>query len=158
LHFEAELARDRLDGVNRSSVHIGLASFAKTSVTDRNVEPFQEAFQRCRPAIHGRGLNDFGREEPAIAGAEGRHRGIDHWLLRLGWARSVPAALKTSVAGESRSTRTSTMPDSPCCKGIRRAEFVRTLSSTRSCPSRGSWATPVTTAATLPYCPQGNPA
>ena len=53
---------NRIDG---GSIHVGLAGLTETTITDGDIEAFEEALQRGWPAVHCRCLYDFRRQETA---------------------------------------------------------------------------------------------
>ena len=62
LCLEPQAHGDLLDHVDRRAVEAGLTRLLQTWITDRDAEAFEEALERGRPAVHGRRLDNLGRE------------------------------------------------------------------------------------------------
>src|SRR6266704_2110851 len=74
LCLESELYRRLLDRIDRGAVHIRLTGLAQATVTHPDAEALQEALERCRAAVHGRGLHHLSRQEAtADPRGTGRH-------------------------------------------------------------------------------------
>src|SRR5690349_1046690 len=141
--IQPELYCDFFHSVDRSSIDIGLAGFAQSPVAHGDAETFQHAFERSRPAIHGRGLHDLGDDEaaarpahcctPSSCGAESRLK------LRR-------ALCSTSTAGDTRSTSTSTVAVRLGLSMSLRSVSGSVTNSTRILPSFTSVATDATLA------------
>ena len=120
LGLEPEPARDGLEHVDGSSVHVGLARLAEPAVVDGDAEALEETLQHGRPAVHGRGLDDLGYE-PSPSRPSARSHGSDRLLgiaeIRRA-ARYRPVARRTRTAGVTRSISTSAVPGRPWAMGI----------------------------------------
>src|ERR1700680_1594355 len=91
LSLESELVGDLLDGVDGSAIYVGLAGLAQTAIIRVNAEALEQRFERCGAAVHVRGLDDPGDDEPG---------GRLHGFLR-------PAVRSPMEAGETRSISSS---------------------------------------------------
>src|ERR1700733_3523877 len=116
LGFEPKLHSDFLHRVDRGPIHIGLASFTQSPIVHWNCKSFKQAFQRCRSAIRGGGLDNFGNQPAAVLEV---HGSSTCWMLATSLEPPIPLpiARRTSDAGEIRSTCTCTVPGRPCCIG-----------------------------------------
>src|ERR1700728_1781909 len=134
LRLESKLHGDLLHRVDRGAVHIGLAGFPQSSIAHRNPESFEQALQRCRSAIRGGGLDNFGNQPAAVE----FHGCSACWIVATSFEplKPLPPTRSTSDAGEMRSTCTCTVPGRPCFRVKRLAEWGFPPSSKRSRPSR----------------------
>ena len=63
LGVEPDGARERLERVDRRAVDGRLAGLAQPPVAHGHAEALEQALERRGPTVHGRGLDDLGREE-----------------------------------------------------------------------------------------------
>jgi len=104
---EAPSLRHTFQRVDRGAIDIRLASFAQPAVGKINPKAAEQRFERRRPTIHGRSLNDLRNKESPLHG-----RPVSHW----------PEVRKRSERGVKRSTAISSRPGIPCSSLPRKLE------------------------------------
>jgi hypothetical protein len=63
LSLQAKLHGHVLQGIDRGPINAGLTRLAQTTIAHGHAKAIEQTFERCRAAVHGRGLHYLGHKQ-----------------------------------------------------------------------------------------------